>query len=248
MKRVVLITGVVGGIGNATARLFTKKGWVVFGVDIQPLKDKTGVAHFLQTDISQPESWELICNRITEYSGHLDSLVNNAAIQICKPLIETSIAEWDATMANNVRSVFLASRYTYLLLHQCGGSIVNISSVHTVATSRGLAAYVASKGAISSLTKAMALEFGPDIRVNAVLPGAISTPMLQAGLCRNQVSRDNLNVEIQELREKHSLGRIGQPEEVAQIIYFLSDKEQSSFMTGQSIIIDGGATARLSTE
>lgn len=248
MKHAVLITGVVGGIGNATARLFTKKGWVVFGVDIQPLSETTDVAQFIQADISQPESWELICNMMTEHSGQLDTLVNNAAIQICKPLIETSIAEWDATMATNVRSVFLGSRYTYPLLHRCGGSIVNISSVHSIATSRGLAAYVASKGAITSLTRAMALEFGPDIRVNAVLPGAISTPMLYSGLCRNHVSGDNLQSNLQELGKKHIIGRVGKPDEVAQIIYFLADKEQSTFITGQTIIVDGGATARLGTE
>jgi NAD(P)-dependent dehydrogenase (short-subunit alcohol dehydrogenase family) len=248
MKHVVLITGVEGGIGNAAAQLFTKKGWVVFGVDIKPLSKTTGVAQFVQADISQPESWEIICKRIIEYGGQLNALINNAAIQICKPLIETSIAEWDATMATNVRSVFLGSRSTYPLLHQYGGSIVNISSVHSVATSSGLSAYVASKGAITSLTRAMALEFGPEIRVNAVLPGAISTAMLYSGLCRNQVPRDNLNTGVQELGEKHAIGRIGQPDEVAQVIYFLSDNEQSAFMTGQSVIIDGGATARLSTE
>ncbi len=248
MKRVVLITGVSGGIGNAAARLFNKNGWIVFGVDLLPSSESTFLTHFIQADVSQPASWEIIGDQINSNGGRLNALINNAAVQICKPLIETSVEEWDTTMATNVRSVFLGSRYAYPVLHRYGGSIVNISSVHAIATSRGLAAYVASKGAIASLTRAMALEFGPDIRVNAVLPGAISTPMLHAGLCRNHVFGNSLKSLLQDLSKKHVLNRVGQPDEIAQIIYVLADNNQSSFMTGQTIIIDGGATARLSTE
>jgi NAD(P)-dependent dehydrogenase (short-subunit alcohol dehydrogenase family) len=248
MKRVILITGVAGGIGHAAAQLFTKKGWFVFGVDIKPVPELAGVAQYIQADITHAEEWERICSRIQNQGGRLDTLVHNAAVQICKPLLETSLNEWDVTMATNLRSVFLGSRRTYPLLHRCGGSIVNISSVHANATSAGLAAYAASKGALMSLTRAMALEFGPEIRVNAVLPGAVNTPMLHAGLSRGHISGDNLPMVVQNLGKKHIMGRVGHPEEVAQIIYFLADTEQSAFMTGQAIIVDGGATARLSTE
>ncbi|MFH1079358.1 MAG: SDR family oxidoreductase [Pseudomonadota bacterium] len=248
MNRVALITGVAGGIGHATAQMFTKKGWHVFGVDIQPVLEHAGVKQFIHADISQPAAWEKICGKIDDHGGRLDTLVNNAAIQVCKPLIETSIDEWDAVMATNVRSVFLGSRYTYPLLNRCCGSIVNVGSVHAIATSAGIAAYAASKGALLSLTRAMALEFGPNIRVNTVLPGAVDTAMLHAGLCRGHELGENGYELVQKLGKKHVMGRVGQPDEIARIIYFLADNKQSTFMTGQAMIVDGGATARLSTE
>ncbi|SEM29675.1 NAD(P)-dependent dehydrogenase, short-chain alcohol dehydrogenase family [Syntrophus gentianae] len=248
MKRVALITGAAGGIGLATARLFAEKGWLVVGVDHKQTSESAGMTQFIQADVAQTEAWELIHERIIDRCGQLDTLVHNAAIQICKPLVETSIDEWDATMATNVRSVFLGSRCAYPLLQRSGGSIVNISSVHANATSAGLAAYAASKGALLSLTRAMALEFGPSVRVNAVLPGAIDTPMLFAGLSRGHLSGHNIPAMVQELGKKHVLGRTGKPGEVARVIYFLADQEQSTFMTGQTITVDGGAIARLSTE
>lgn len=248
MKRVALVTGAAGGIGLATVQFFAKKGWLVIGVDHKQTSELAGMAQFIQADVAQDAAWELILKKIMDQCGQLDTLVNNAAIQICKPLIETSIDEWDSTMSTNVRSVFLGSRCTYPLLQRSGGSIVNISSVHANATSAGLAAYVASKGALLSLTRAMALEFAPNVRVNAVLPGAIDTPMLIAGLSRGHLSGHSIPVRVQELGGKHVLGRTGHPEEIARTIYFLADQEQSSFMTGQAITVDGGATARLSTE
>jgi NAD(P)-dependent dehydrogenase (short-subunit alcohol dehydrogenase family) len=248
MKRAVLITGMAGGIGLAAARLFWESGWDVIGVDQKITSGSSGMAQFIQADVSKAESWELILERIQERCGRLDALVNNAAIQISKTLMETSTDEWDLTMATNVRSAFLGSRFSYPLLLQCCGAVVNVSSVHANATSAGLAAYAASKGALLSLTRAMALEFGPRIRVNAVLPGAIDTPMLSAGLSRGHLSGHDIPAMVQELGKKHVLGRTGQPEEIARTIYFLADSEQSSFMTGQAITVDGGATARLSTE
>ena len=151
-------------------------------------------------------------------------------------------------MATNVRSVYLAVRHAYPLMHSLGGSIVNVSSVHAIATSSNIAAYAASKGALVALTRAMAIELAPDnIRVNAVLPGAVDTPMLRAGLNREHIQDSNTEVLMHELGKKHVIGRVGQPEEIGQTILFLADC-QSSFITGQSIIVDGGATARLSTE
>ena len=249
MKRVVLITGVAGGIGSATARVFADAGWHVVGVDRQQADDLPGVAHFIHADISDPEALERIFGEVTADEGRLDALVNNAAIQICKPLVETTLEEWDATMASNVRSVFLGARHAYPLLKQSRGAIVNVSSVHAVATSVGIAAYAASKGALLALTRAMALEFGPDqIRVNAILPGAVDTPMLHAGLGRGHVQGSSIEELVRGFGKKHVMGRVGRPEEIGRAILFLADNDQSSFMTGQAMIVDGGATARLSTE
>jgi glucose 1-dehydrogenase len=153
-------------------------------------------------------------------------------------------------MASNLRSVFLSTKLAYPLFKQAnGGAIVNVSSVHAVQTSANIAAYAASKGGLLALTRAMAIEFAPDnIRVNAVLPGAVDTPMLRAGLGRGHAGDGDIQTRLDNLARRTVNGRVGRPEEIAQVIYFLSDSEQSSFITGQAMIVDGGATARLSTE
>ncbi len=126
---------------------------------------------------------------------------------------------------------------------------MNVSSVHAVATSANIAAYAASKGGLLALTRAMAIEFATDqIRVNAILPGAVDTPMLHAGLNRSHTRGDSLDRRLENLAHKTVIGRVGTPAEIAHAIYFLADETQSSFMTGQALIVDGGATARLSTE
>ncbi|MDY6876656.1 MAG: SDR family oxidoreductase [Chloroflexota bacterium] len=249
MKRVVLITGVAGGIGHATAEVFAEAGWHVVGVGRKSTPGLSGVHHFIHADVSEPQDTARIYAEVAEQEGRLDGLVNNAAVQICKPLLEMTPKEWDTVMSNNLRSVFLGMRHAYPLLHQQKGAIVNVSSVHAVATSRNIAAYAASKGALLALTRAMALEFGPDgIRVNAILPGAVDTKMLRAGLERGHVEGDNIEALIRGLGTRHVLGRVGHPEEIGRAILFLADNTQSSFMTGQALIVDGGATARLSTE
>jgi NAD(P)-dependent dehydrogenase (short-subunit alcohol dehydrogenase family) len=127
--------------------------------------------------------------------------------------------------------------------------VVNVSSVHAVQTSANIAAYAASKGAMLALTRAMAIEFAKDnIRVNAILPGAVDTPMLRAGLNRGHLGGAGELDRLENLARKTVNGRVGQPEEIARAIYFLADESQSSFITGQALIADGGATARLSTE
>ena len=177
-------------------------------------------------------------------------MVNNAAVQIAKPLVETSAEEWDMVIASNLRSVFLGAKLAFPLLKaKGGGAIVNVSSVHAVATSANIAVYAASKGGLLALTRAMAIEFAPDeIRVNAILPGAVDTPMLRAGLDRGHVGDGDVLDRLENLARKTVNGRVGKPEEIASSIYFLADNTQSSFMTGQALIVDGGATARLSTE
>lgn len=249
MKRVVLITGVVGDIGKSTAQIFAEAGWYVVGIDKQKKDNLRAVKHFIQADISEPASYEDLSHEIKTKVRRLDALVNNAAVQVYKPFLETELNEWEMVMTNNLRSVFLAVRCVYPLLRQKKGAIVNVSSVHAIATSRNIAAYAASKGALLALTRAMALEFGPDgVRVNAILPGAIDTKMLRDGLSRGHMMKKNVDDQIHELAQKHTIGRIGRTDEIGRAILFLADNTQSSFMTGQALIVDGGATARLSTE
>ena len=247
--RVVLITGIAGGIGLATAKVFTAAGWRVCGVDKRMPEDQTSIAHLMQADISNPNDQARIFGDLANRDRRLDALVNNAAVQICKPLIEMTPEEWDSVMSNNLRSVFLGVKYAFPLLRRTQGAIVNVSSVHAIATSPNIAAYAASKGALLALTRAMALEFGADgVRANAILPGAVDTRMLRAGLTRGHVKGSNMEELMRGLGKQHVLGRVGRPEEIGRAILFLADNTQSSFMTGQTLVVDGGATARLSTE
>ncbi len=248
--KTILVTGAGGGIGRACVHHFSQKGWRVIGVDRFNFGDdfpKNG--HFINADISQPDSVEQIFREARDFHPALDALVNNAAVQVAKPLIETTVEEWDSVMASNLRSVFLFVKLAYPLLKVKGGAVVNVSSVHAIQTSANIAAYAASKGGLLALTRAMAIEFAPDnIRVNAILPGAVDTPMLRAGLGRGHVGGENVQERLDNLARKTVNGRVGTPEEIAHAIYFLADNEQSSFMTGQAMVVDGGATARLSTE
>jgi len=250
-QKVVFITGVSGGIGSSTAKVFHNHGWRVVGSDIRQLDEEKAkfVDHFIEGDLTKPGAPQRIIEEIQQKEPRLDALVNNAAFQICKKLVDTEPEELDLVINANLKAVFLMMKYAHPLLAQVQGAVVNVSSVHAIATSVGIAAYAASKGGLSALTRAAALEFAADgIRVNSVLPGAVDTPMLHSGLSRGHLEGTNVTELVRGLGRKHVLGRVGQPEEIGRAIFFLADAEQSSFITGQSIIVDGGATARLSTE
>ncbi|HEY2980274.1 MAG TPA: SDR family oxidoreductase [Anaerolineales bacterium] len=250
MTKTILITGAAGGIGRATVTHFDEKGWRVLGVDRAPFGEgfpRKGL--FIQSDISHAEEMTAIFDRVRGFTDSLAALVNNAGLQVAKPLVDTSVEEWDAVMAANLRSVFLGVKLAHPLLKAQGGAVVNVSSVHAIQTSANIAAYAASKGGLLALTRAMAIEFAPDsIRVNAILPGAVDTPMLRAGLGRGHAGSGDVQERLDNLARRTVSGRVGKPEEIAHAIYFLADDEQSSFMTGQALVVDGGATARLSTE
>lgn len=247
----MLITGAAGGIGRATVQLFAEKGWRVIGVDRAPFgQGFPANGLFIEADISAPEAMESIFEKIGTLTDELHALVNNAAVQVAKPLIETTVEEWDMVMTANLRSVFMGVKLAHPLLKKSGkGAVVNVSSVHAVATSANIAAYAASKGGLLALTRAMAIEFAPDdIRVNAILPGAVDTKMLRDGLSRDHAGSGSIEERLDNLAKNTVSGKIGTPLEIAQAIHFLADNTQSSFMTGQALIVDGGATARLSTE
>ncbi len=248
MKRIVAITGAQKGIGFATAGVFSRNGWNVIGIGRRKGIDAGMFDHYIQADVAKEAGWNKIFEEIKEKEGHIDCIVNNAALQICKPITETSVQEWDDVLATNVRSIFLSVRTLLPLFDENGGTIINISSVHAVSTSSCIAAYAASKGAVDAFTRALALELAPrNIRVNAVLPGAVDTEMLREGLRRGHVDGNSIEDRLLALGKKHAIGRVGKTDEVAEIIFFLAS-DQSSFITGQRIVADGGALARLSTE
>lgn len=222
---------------------FGEEGWHVVGTDRRDPKS-TGGHDFIQADLSLPEQLEPIRDRIEEL-GQLDALTNNAAMQVERPLVETSPEEWDETMATNVRGPYLLIRSLHAFVVRARGAVVNVSSVHARATSPGLAAYAASKGALVALTRAAALELAEEgVRVNSVLPGAVDTPLLHRGLARLGDERQTLEA----VASATPLGRVAAPAEIAEAVLFLADSSRSSFITGQCLTVDGGALAGLSTE
>lgn len=249
MERIALITGAAGGIGTAAVEAFNRAGWTVLAVDRSDKGNYPEGTTFYKADVSEPASVSELFNAVRGKTDHLDALVNNAAVQICKPLVEMHVEEWDVVLNTNLRSVFLMAREAFGLLANAKGSIVNVSSVHAVATSKNIAAYAASKGGMVALTRAMAIEFADaGVRVNAILPGAVDTQMLRDGLSRGHVKGSKIEDQLDDLGHRTVIGRVGDPREIAQSILFLADEEQSSFMTGHAMVVDGGATIRLSTE
>lgn len=249
MTPIALITGASQGIGRATVDEFAANGWEVHAVDkqIDATFPDSVVSH--QADVSQAEEVNALIDEMSKKVDRLDALVNNAAIQLNKSLLDTTPEEWDAVMASNLRSIFLLSQGVHRLLEKATGAIINVSSVHAFATSNHIAAYAASKGAVMALTRALALEFAEDhIRVNAMIPGAVDTAMLREGLSRGHLSAGSEDERLHELARKIPFGRVADPAEIARGILFLADSDKSGYMTGQSLIMDGGVLARLSSE
>lgn len=249
-NKTILITGVYGGIGIKIAKKFYKKGWCIIGIDIKDIKSgekSKYISEYIKCNISNKKSMEDLADKLN--LNKLDCLVNNAAIQLNKKLVNTEIEEWDAVINCNLRPVYLLSKIFYKPLKQVSGSIINISSVHAINTSHSIGVYATAKGGMLSLTKAMAIEFGKEgIRVNAILPGATDTPMLRDGLKRGHTDGNTEEDLIENLAKKHIQNRIGNPNDIAEAAYFLANTEKSGFILGHGLVIDGGATIRLSTE
>jgi NAD(P)-dependent dehydrogenase (short-subunit alcohol dehydrogenase family) len=233
VTRVAVVTGAARGIGAATCARFGECGWDVVGLDLRA-SDWTSIT----VDVGDAGA---LADAVAGLE-QVDALVNNAGVQLFKPLVETTVEEWDSVQARNLRSAFVAMESLRPQLAAGRGAVVNVASVHALATSQSVAAYAASKGGLVALTRAAALEFVAEgIRVNAVLPGAIDTDALREGFSRRENAEDALIA-------RTPLGRIGTPQEVAEAILFLADASRSSFITGQTLVVDGGALAQLSTE
>jgi NAD(P)-dependent dehydrogenase (short-subunit alcohol dehydrogenase family) len=234
MTPVVVVTGAAGGIGTATCDLLDGYGWDVIAVDRLAV-ERPGA---LRVDIADADAVTAALSTLPR----VDALVNNAALQLYKSLLDTTVAEWDAVAAVNIRGAFVCLKAVHRQLGEARGSVVNVGSVHASATSHSIAAYAATKGGLSAFTRAAAIEMAQlGVRVNAVLPGATDTPALRAGFSRDPSAE-------QTLLDRTPLKRVGDPRDIAQAIAFLIDDDRASFITGQEFVVDGGALARLSTE
>jgi NAD(P)-dependent dehydrogenase (short-subunit alcohol dehydrogenase family) len=235
--RLHVVTGSEGAIGKAISALLKSQGHQVIGVDVVQGAD-------LVVNVRDRDAAADVHRAVRGHDLPLAGLVNNAALQAPAMIGAITVQDFDQTIAVNLRAPLMLAQELAPLLATHGGAIVNIASVHAVATSPGLAAYAASKAGLVGLTRSLALELAPDVRVNAVLPGAIDTPMLEEGLRRS----DDAAAAREQLEVATPLRRVGSPNDVAEAVWFLLDSERSGFMTGQSVVVDGGVTARLASE
>jgi NAD(P)-dependent dehydrogenase (short-subunit alcohol dehydrogenase family) len=247
--KVALVTGGGSGIGRATAVAFAREGaQVVIGnrnvqrgeKTVFLIRDAGGTASFKRTDVLvAAEVKALVDHAVTTY-GRLDVAFNNAGIEgeVKPTLVDQTEANFDAVMGVNVKGVWLSMKYEIpKMLDQGGGAIVNCSSVAGVIAFPGIGIYAASKHAVIGLTKTAALEYSAQgIRINAVNPAVIDTEMVDR-------LADGMNMKKDDLTTFHPIGRIGRVEEVAEAVLWLCS-EKASFVTGHSLIVDGGFTAR----
>jgi len=234
--RAVILTGALGGIGKAISDTLSEAGFRVVGID---RKAGATVQFDLEEVLHNPGVLADLKAEVLDAckGAPLNALINNAAVQQLSRLEDLAIENWQATLNNNLTVPFLLSKLFLSELQASGGSIVNISSVHAVATKPGFLSYSTSKSALEGLTRALAVELGGRVRVNAIRPAAIRTPMLEAGFADNPKSRE-------ELDKMHPMGRIGNPSEVADVVKFLIS-DAASFMTGAVVGVDGGILSRL---
>ena len=243
-----VITGATGGIGEVACRLFAAEGASVLGVDLDEargdglerrLRDDGHDVSFIRCDVSSSADVMALARDVESRFGGLDVLYNNAGVILGKPLVETSDEDWERVIGVNLRGTFLTMRALVPLM-RAGGSVVNTSSGLGLVGSEQMTAYCASKGGVVLLTKAAALELGPKIRVNAICPGVIDTPLPHAALA--DLPDDVRETVFKSWSEAHVAGRLGRPEEVVSAAIYLASDE-ASFVTGAAIPVDSGVTA-----
>lgn len=244
--KVALITGGASGIGLATAQLFAREGAAVAIADVNreagqiAVQQIEGRAIFEAADVTKAADCERIVQRTVRELGGIHILFNNAGIIRRASVLELSEDDWDRVMGVNVKSIFLLSRLVVpIMANAGGGAIINMASGWGLAGGPRAAAYCASKGAVVLLTKAMAIDHGPqNIRVNCICPGDTDTTMLRNEARQLGEREDHFLAES----ARRPLGRVGKPLEIAQAAFYLAS-DASSFVTGTALVVDGGGLA-----
>jgi NAD(P)-dependent dehydrogenase (short-subunit alcohol dehydrogenase family) len=236
-KRVALVTGGANGIGRTITRHLLAAGWLVGIVDLArsdmrrsfPARMRNVV--LIEGDVREEETAARAIAALSERFGRLDALVSNAGVMIRKPLRQLTLAEWHRVIDSNLTATFLFARAAENVLRKTRGTIVTVSSTRALMSETNTESYSASKGGIVALTHALAISMGPDIRVNCVSPGWIETENY-AALRRKD-------------HAQHPAGRVGKPEDIAEMVAFLLDAKRSSFVTGANFVVDGGMTRKM---
>ena len=238
--RTALVTGSTRGIGAAIARRLAGEGAnaVLSGrtagegeAVAEAIRGAGGEASFVRADMRDPESIEALVDRTVDRYGGVDVLVNNAAVETNTGAGEATREDWDLVVETDFRGYWLCAREA--VQHMDGGAIVNVSSNHARLTMPAMFPYNAVKAGIEGMTRAMALDFGPRVRVNSVVPGWVAV---------DRTMRDTSAERRRELAGIHPVGRIGEPEDVAAPVAFLASDE-AGYVTGASLVVDGGRTA-----
>lgn len=245
--KVAIITGGGQGIGKAIVQAFSHQGAHVViaeadeeaGKECQQwIQGKGGQATYMACDVSQESSIQSMIQTVAAQLGRIDVLVNNAGVSRFKSVEEISIREFDEVLAVNLRGAFVCAKYAAPHLKEHKGSIINIASTRALMSEPGSEAYAASKGGLLALTHALAVSLGPAVRVNAISPGWIEVRDWKKSSQREEVEHSRAD------KDQHPAGRVGTPEDIGRAAVFLCSGE-STFITGQNLVIDGGMTVKM---
>jgi NAD(P)-dependent dehydrogenase (short-subunit alcohol dehydrogenase family) len=236
-KPVALVTGGANGIGRAVAQHLLTSGWRVGIIDktgsqlrrVFPRRNRNIL--LIEGDIGEKESVSRAVGRILEQFGRLDAVVSNAGIMIRKPVSRLTLAEWHRVLDTNLTAAFLLARRSEKALRRARGAMVLIASTRALMSEANTESYSASKGGLIALAHALSISFGPDVRVNCVSPGWIATR--------------NYGALRRKDHAQHPAGRVGKPQDVAEIVAWLLDAKRSGFVTGANFVVDGGMTRKM---
>ena len=250
--RVAIVTGGAKGIGWGIVKVLVQEGAKVAIADwdevkgpetTEEMRTAGGDVIYVKTDVSQEEQVKHLVQATLDQFGRIDILVNDAGIGVYKSVLDTTTEDWDRCLAVNLKGQFMCSKYVIPHMQAQGkGAIVNISSVHSFQTANGTAPYCASKGGITALTRNMAIDYGPTIRVNSIAPGWVLTPLIQSIFD----GYDDPAEQQRQTEQRQVMKRIGVPEDIGYAVAFLVSDE-ASFITGTQLFVDGGLTAQLET-